>query len=642
MNWMGKATASGSDWRKGAAVTVVHAMLGNAAVAALLGLVALIIGYACRSPLIRHAAWVIVLLKLVTPPLFSVSLPVLPASWNERPTELLSSQVILLSPDGMETHHRPAPAAIPAPAWWERYRPVGFVDWLVVIWLAGAVGWFTWQGRRIIRFRRRIASAEDAPPEVAAAASRLAAALGIARLPDVKVATGIGSPMLWGWGGGAVVLFPRELLARLSPDGRDTLLAHELAHFLRRDHWVRVLEFAATGLYWWHPAVWLARVGIEAAEEECCDAWVVGGLAASPRRYAEALLAAVDFEAELRRPRLPPGACAANRSARLLRRRLFGIIHAGRPGRIRGEAAVWALVGVALLTQPVLRAATPHNSEPPRNDVVAEAPRSYSPPPRLPLKAREPRAWATAAAPGGGFTVLARDHEVIVRQPDGTTRALGPGRPLALAFAPGGQRLATAGPGSLVRMWDDRGSLLAEVRVSTAARALAYTPDGNQLLVLSAGGGITVHNPQTLEAVASWSVEGPANSIACAPDGRTIAVSFGSWLSETGWVECWSIPDRRKLASYPASAPVGATRFSPDGGTLVIGGWNGLTAWRALPGGELIAERQLPKDLVANAAFSPDAGTLPLEPPPEPAPPPSLIPQPVPTWVQKADRIPGN
>ena len=129
----------------------------------------------------------------------------------------------------------------------------------------------------------------------------------------VKIATGIGSPMLWGWGRTAVVLFPRDLLPRLSNEAKDTLLAHELAHFLRRDHWVRMLEFVASGLYWWHPVVWLARLGIEAAEEECCDSWVVGGLGTSPRLYAEALLATVDFEAELRRPCLPPGACAANR-----------------------------------------------------------------------------------------------------------------------------------------------------------------------------------------------------------------------------------------------------------------------------------------------------------------------------------------
>src|SRR5262249_57068420 len=135
-----------------------------------------------------------------------------------------------------------------------------------------------------------------------AAGAGAAGARGFGRPRAVKVAIGIASPMLWGWGRGAVVLFPRDLLARLSPEARDTLLAHELAHFLRRDHWVRVLEFVATGLYWWHPAVWLARAGIEVAEEESCDAWVVGGLAASPRRYAEALLATVDFVADFQKP----------------------------------------------------------------------------------------------------------------------------------------------------------------------------------------------------------------------------------------------------------------------------------------------------------------------------------------------------
>jgi WD40 repeat protein len=138
------------------------------------------------------------------------------------------------------------------------------------------------------------------------------------------------------------------------------------------------------------------------------------------------------------------------------------------------------------------------------------------------------------------------------------------------------------------------------------------------LLVLDARGGITALDPRTLEQMAAWSVAGPANSIACSPDSQTVAVSFGSWLSEDGWVECWSIAEQRKLASYPASGPVGAARFAPDGGLLVIGGWNGWVAWRTLPRGELLAERQLSKEVVSNSAFSPDAAALPLEPPPEP------------------------
>ena len=69
-------------------------------------------------------------------------------------------------------------------------------------------------------------------------------------------------------------------------------------------------------------------------------------------------------------------------------------------------------------------------------------------------------------------------------------------------------------------------------------------------------------DPGTLAFVARWYVEGPANSIACAPDNRTIAVAFGSWLDETGWVECWSIPERRKLATYESPVPAGAARFT--------------------------------------------------------------------------------
>jgi YD repeat-containing protein len=623
------------------AMSVMHAMLGNAAVAAVLAVLAVGVRYTCRSPAVRHLAWLLVLLKLVTPPLFILPLSVLPASWDSSDDKVTGWQgdkvirAMLCLPAVEPAGHTGELSGHPV-TWSPCHLVIGGV------WLTGAAVWLVWQGRRIVRFRRRVARAEDAGSEVGAAARRIASALGIASPPAVKAATGIGSPMLWGWGGSTVILFPRELLARLAPEARDTLLAHELAHFLRRDHWVRVLEFVATALFWWHPAVWLARAGIEAAEEECCDTWVVGELGASPRRYAEALLATVDFVAELRRPCLPPGACAANRGARLLYRRLVGILDAKRPSRLPRSVALRALALALLLVHPVLRAAVPEITQPSPEPVIAKHKCCPSPAPApgpMP-KTREPRAWATATAPSGGITVLARDKEVVLRRPDGTETRLGPGRPLALAFAPGGKRLATAGPGSLVRTWDDRGTLLATTSASAAARALTYTPDGTRLLVLDADSCISVRHPDTLAQLSSWSVHGPANSIACAPDCRTVAVACGSWLAETGWVERWSIPERRKLAYYEMSAPVGATRFSPDGRTLVIGAWNGLISWRTLPEGKTVAERQLSKDLVSSAAFSPDAGTLPLEPPPEPEPPLLTVPRLNPELVDGLGRLP--
>ena len=46
----------------------------------------------------------------------------------------------------------------------------------------------------------------------------------------------------------------------------DTLLAHELAHYARGDHWVRWLELIVAVLFWWHPAAWVARVKLREAE----------------------------------------------------------------------------------------------------------------------------------------------------------------------------------------------------------------------------------------------------------------------------------------------------------------------------------------------------------------------------------------
>ena len=52
------------------------------------------------------------------------------------------------------------------------------------------------------------------------------------------------------------------------------ILAHELAHLRRRDHWVRAVELIVSTVYWWNPLVWVIRRQIHQAEDLCCDAWV--------------------------------------------------------------------------------------------------------------------------------------------------------------------------------------------------------------------------------------------------------------------------------------------------------------------------------------------------------------------------------
>src|SRR5947209_10494262 len=62
-------------------------MLGNAAAAAVLAVLAAALSYFVRAPAVRHAAWVLVLLKLVTPPVVGLPLPVLPAAWAPQPRQ---------------------------------------------------------------------------------------------------------------------------------------------------------------------------------------------------------------------------------------------------------------------------------------------------------------------------------------------------------------------------------------------------------------------------------------------------------------------------------------------------------------------------------------------------------------------------
>jgi hypothetical protein len=128
---------------------------------------------------------------------------------------------------------------------------------------------------------------------------------------------------LWALGRKACLVIPADLLERLGPEQRSSLLAHELAHARRRDHWVRWLEFAVSGLYWWLPVMWWARSQLQQAEEECCDAWVVWTLPAAAKAYAKALLQTVDFLDA--RPALPPVASGVGH-VHFLKRRLTMIV----------------------------------------------------------------------------------------------------------------------------------------------------------------------------------------------------------------------------------------------------------------------------------------------------------------------------
>jgi beta-lactamase regulating signal transducer with metallopeptidase domain len=341
--------------------TILELGLLNAVLATLLALAAAALTAAGRRPALAHALWLLVLLKLVTPPLVAVTLPraappAPPAGHVDPapPDDLLADgaeevPADLPGPAGVEDRAdvREASAGPEPPPWLASW------PWAVAgLWLAGSCLWWSLAALRLARFRLLLRSARPAPPEVRARAEDLAGRLGLARCPDVWLLDAPLPPFLWSLFGAPRVLLPAPLWAGLTAQQRDTLLAHELAHVRRRDHWVRWLELVALGLYWWHPVAWWARRRLQEAEELLCDARVVRALPGAAGAYAEALLKTVAF---LSRPRPAlPAAASGLGQVRVLKRRLTMIMRGTSAERLPRAAAlaVLALGATALALRP--------------------------------------------------------------------------------------------------------------------------------------------------------------------------------------------------------------------------------------------------------------------------------------------------
>ena len=347
--------------------------LSNVAIAALLAVPAWLAGLWGRRPALTHALWLLVLIKLVTPPLFgcSIALPTLPepvanqaeiavadpAPARVEPTKPQETppaspeppvgnlEITRVTPE-IEPTVTPASNPVvndvnpreqvePIPPW-------GAVDFLLLAWAAGSLGWMTLAVIRVRRFHRVVRFAQPAPDHVQDVATNLAWALQV-RCPEIGLLAGNVSPMLWAPGRSPRLLLPADLLVRLTPDQLATLLAHELAHWQRRDDRVRLLEFAVLAIYWWCPLAWWAHRQLHLAEEECCDAWVVSLLPESAKAYALAIVETVDFLSGAPAP-LPLAASGLGR-VRFLKRRLTMILQAKTPRTL----TFTGLLGVAAL-----------------------------------------------------------------------------------------------------------------------------------------------------------------------------------------------------------------------------------------------------------------------------------------------------
>jgi hypothetical protein len=126
-------------------------------------------------------------------------------------------------------------------------------------------------------------------PELSGVLSEVCQQAGLRREPHAVCVGGAISPLVIAWFRRPVLILPQEIFARLNPTQPRLVIAHEVAHLRRRDHWVRYPEAAAGIVYWWHPLVWIARSELRIAEEECCDQLVLQWYPDDAQAYGAAI-----------------------------------------------------------------------------------------------------------------------------------------------------------------------------------------------------------------------------------------------------------------------------------------------------------------------------------------------------------------
>jgi len=300
-----------------------------------------LLGRHWKNPVGLHLLWLLVMLKLVTPPVVTVGIPApvfgppLVAREQEDSQHLVALSSVETRREGkfpsfaVDKHDQQLPVEREA----SQTLPlsVGVTEsaagrhgmpWqtgLALIWSVGIVLLASGHAYRILRFRSLLRDAKSPPSALLGMAACIGNRLGLGRLPEIAMLPVRLSPFVWSLGGRPRVFLPIALFERLDADAQQAIVTHELAHVRRKDHWVRLVELLVATLFWWHPVVWWARRRLRNLEEKCCDGLVLDTAPQSAKAYATALLDTMEFLSE-RSNSVPLIATAVSSASSLARR----------------------------------------------------------------------------------------------------------------------------------------------------------------------------------------------------------------------------------------------------------------------------------------------------------------------------------
>ncbi|WP_010587352.1 M56 family metallopeptidase [Schlesneria paludicola] len=131
------------------------------------------------------------------------------------------------------------------------------------------------------------AAIPNSHPLIRDAFERAARSFGDRPLPELVLSSRVSGPLSAGWIHPRVIL-PLTIIDQLTSDQLHDVLVHEIAHVVRRDPLIVLLQNITAALFWPHPLVTLLNRRLGQAREEICDNYVLNVIDAAS--YSRTLL----------------------------------------------------------------------------------------------------------------------------------------------------------------------------------------------------------------------------------------------------------------------------------------------------------------------------------------------------------------
>lgn len=253
-------------------------------------------------PQVRYALWMLVLIKLLIPPSWS-----LPTSVVSRAAPWAQVQIVQLlddHPDSPTPHwsaSSPGTATPIAPSPESRkLAPADDTARAGLVWQVHAMGiWMLGMAllaallllrmTKLRRWHREQEEKKTIPPWFHALMVQVARRIDLDRLPAIVFSEDAVTPAVYG-AFRPVLLLPADYTDKLSREDAEHVLLHELAHLKRGDLWLHGLFLLLQVVYWFNPLLIWARKQTRHVRELCCDLTIANLLREKTVGYRKTLL----------------------------------------------------------------------------------------------------------------------------------------------------------------------------------------------------------------------------------------------------------------------------------------------------------------------------------------------------------------